>query len=711
MQLPPLAKYPLFILILLALAFFSSYYARWINNASSTFNIINIMGSSYFVTDYSTLSENHYTHCRLFPMDGNGIPRVILQWKIVGNQSFHDYTSSSNVTTDRYEISNNPVIRMKIVFGQSQPEYANFPKVFGFTTNITSDKNFDSLRKLLKFTKDKDGDSYQYFFDQDLNVDAGLRIIDLMDQPQSTFHFTNNQYQPTYHIGKNTTGTSILRSFQGTSDVFTYSNTSNTSKNKPLCKDDVNVSILPITKMTHVIEESKPAYKFEHRVFCEYHHTESVANSGGTTSIFEKRLKNIVRPKNLQNTTVFSEDRIAKTDSRYFVHFLTHDSINFKGSTKEKEVFLSTKIPRKKDGLYYLVHEVDFSKPYYDENCDSYVKYYTTSVLDLYYTYRAIRHISTFVLSIVVLVLLVLLRKKEPVKSRFPTSVTSASFCILFHISASVIDFFPTVFRFEGLEFLYYVFLPVFYLLYLVRYVIIRSMLRHTAAWNNREFSMLGSFLENKKSSYWMIFSSNRLFVITSCCTLFVIIIFSAFFSYALTIWPDTITAVINYCKLGALVLGFILPSTVVLLLDVFKVNDTIELEDGNKNDEETKKYEYFDGFFSEYNDPLYYRAEFLLVVTTILVIGISTLIVGVIPIPDWKTPTKTTIIHVHGILYFIFEILFVGLTCGFSVIAMILLQSKRRIHGSEKTELGKDVLDVLLSDKLEGRPLIYNVS
>ena len=706
-------------------------------------------GNNGTTLSINTISEK-FTHCRVLPLDGDKKGRAILQWKFISNHTFQNYYPLFNDTqSSRFQNPNvNPVVRMRIIIGEANLSISagNF-KLFGFSKGITADAGFDKIYNNLQTSKpDEKGVQYRYFFDKNIKDNRKIKVLDFMNQPQATFHAVYGDGFPSFYVGYDNSSNPYLRKYTGT--ITTVKN----YDHYPTCNDDVNMALSPTAVGERV--NLNGTYS-EYSKFCVYQIHDVTPYTGGTYIYFEKRLNSIVRPKNLPNTRTFSEDNNNTTDHKYFIYFMPIVNAGYKNTTMQgQQDFLNSYMNKDSLQSYYLAHEVDFSVDYYDEDCDYYVQIYQTSMFQIYYYIRAVRHTIVGIFSLLVVGFLFIYRQKQPVKSRLHTAMISAVISVIFNALGVISDIY-SVFNYDAIEYSYYLTLAMLYLVSLIRYTFVRNLYRVIRIVDKMEDTVIsvGEFNDEglvsnyKRKTMQMRFlsklASKRIYLSAIISLIIIVNLPTPFFLWILNSSSgDTfsvVVSIIGYVKLAALIVGFVLPGFIALSFDlfinrkwlfydfckrIFNFGDSNISTYMSKVLSKTRKMEElscgFQTYFSDYDDPLCYRSEFLIVTSLSLLIGISTFVVGMIDIPNWRTSLKLTILGTHGTLYFLFDYCYVLLTSGFVVFMQLIVERRKwktrtSVQDKKATITGKNPITVLLIKTIgdrtgEGRELIYKV-
>lgn len=750
---------------------FSSSLTAWISNIwlhsilpdpirsglNGMFNSVNTTRENNKIyTDNSTFYtlDEKFTHCRVFPQMGQG--RAILQWKFLEEPSFSDYKPLNN-NSDNY--LKGPIIRMRLVIGETPSNIYIYPKLFGFAKNLTSPE----LKKFLKKELDELGNLYQYFFNQDLDNKSSIKMIDFLNQPLTTLHATYMDALPTLYISRNNlTQQAYLKGVTGTiiteNIIPNYlSNNTNVTYPDAICNDGDDVALLPLFKRTRLVSYRNTTKKAQS--FCSYSY--SFIQTGGCYTTFEKRWNRILSKSANTTERQNNDDEDVSSSLKYVVYFIGHNSANFANTTSQSEQakFLASSITSQNPEVFYLVHEVDFSIDYYDKNCDYYISLYSMSPMEIYNYWRVIRHVCIFLYSMVVAGFLLLYKNKQPIKSRILISGLSVVACLIFSILGCIGDF--NFFNYDGIEYSFYITLAVLYLISMCRYLFVRNLYRVVKIVDGLEDVR---FNDEKKVRHFkkrldQLYALSKLASVRFFGAVMVILIILFNIPTPVFVWilndrstvsddiKNIFSTAIVYLKMVSLVVGFILPGFCTIFIDLainrkwifnpilefFKRSLKIE-RTSDKNSAQSQYMKQVQAstktfisptsgitrYFSSYDDPLAYRLEFMTSTIIALILGFSTFGVGLIQIPNWRVVPKITLLSVHGTLYLLFEMSYVLLTCGFIVIVQLVAERKKantkKLFFASDLARTRDASTKLLMDTIadvtgDGRSLIYRVS
>ncbi|KAG2373137.1 hypothetical protein C9374_012869 [Naegleria lovaniensis] len=721
----------------------------------SIFNSLNMLqANNDHYTDNSTFYtlDEKFTHCRVFPQTGQG--RAILQWKFLDEQSFSNYTPLSN----NKEASKGPIIRMRLVIGETPSNIYTYPKLFAFAKSVTSLE----LKKLLKNEMDELGDQYQYFFNQELDSTSSIKMIHFLNQSRITLHTSYMDGLPTFYLSRNNvTQQPYLQNVTGSTitEIIIPNDVANNNTNYPdaICNDGDDVALLPLFKKTRIVSANNNTKKAQS--YCSYYH--ALLQTGGCYITYEKRLNSILTRS---NTSTYldpqSNDENDASSLKFVVFFVSHHSANFLKnitSPSEQAKFFASLITSQNPEVFYLAHEVDFSKDYYDMNCDYYVSLYSISPMEFYNYWRAIRHVCLFLYSMMVAGFLLFYKNKQPIKSRILISGLSVVACLIFSIVGCVSDF--NFFNYDGIEYSFYITLAVLYLISMCRYLFVRNLYRVVKVVDGLEDV---KFNDEKKVRHFkkrleQLYALSKLASVRFFGAVVVILVMLFNIPTPVFVWilndtsivPDDVKnfflSAIVYLKMISLVIGFILPGFCTIFIDLtinrkwifnpvfefFKSKMKIDKTSNHNSSAQTQYMKQVQAstttfisptsgiirYFSSYDDPLAYRLEFITSTIIALILGFSTFGVGLIQIPNWRVIPKITLLSVHGTLYLLFEMSYVLLTCGFIVMVQLVSERKKantkKLFFSSNLSRTRDASTKLLMDTIadvtgDGRNLIY---
>ncbi|KAL9644289.1 hypothetical protein ABK040_005750 [Willaertia magna] len=732
------------ILILLMICFLFAFPTILLLTSPSTISTVTqfkILNNLFSITNSSNNNSSvnkidGYTSCKVLPIPNNVTSkegRALVLWKYTDIPCITNYTiplniynltipqffspiSNDKINNNRYNNNawmkfnyqsnnnNRRILSMRVIFGETKKHRG---KVIGFIKDIP---NYSKLNKYLL----RNNNNERYLYSDDLIVNHYLKYntklpitervtaSDIFGLNDSVFYQIQNYNNPyvyvtnnpvTYSLTKNNTSNALY--FENLVSTFEF-NVDNDAK----CRNDL--SILPLSLTSTFNSTTNITSNL-----CNYF---AVDNRPQATIVsFEKFSDQIGK------YTTFNE---SLKEKKFFIFIFSNSSRTFienNFNIKDYPIDIKTDY-----NDWFLLQEMDFSKEGIDKDCERYYNLYHTSVIRIYVDWRIARHSLILAVCFPIVFILISFKDKQPIKSRFLIAAICLFFCFFYGLLGILADvsIIPT---FDAFEYAFYSTLGVLYLTSMVRYMFVRNLYRVIHLVDNLETTFEDKEKDKniaKRISQLNILSklaSHRVYISIIILAILIVNIPTVMFLIGYyvegTFNTNTISNVVIYVKLISMVACFLLPGLLAVIIDLF-INRKRVMPYCFKQTEESLK-EGWSLYFGSFDDPLFYRIEFILAALLNTIFGVSTFIVGVIDlqyIPTENISIKTISYSIHGILFLLFELSYVLLTCGFVTFVQIVRFIKTR--NMMKKDQNVDNTLMLLKDTLkdaDGRELFHH--